>query len=260
MDIGPYKDKDVLSKPVRTPMHSLVYVKEGCATLEIESAGFDLVPGNLLFVPRGGVVAVVDTTAAFSPWSLTFNTPEADYDEYFPYAPTQVRLTDAEREAVEQYFRLADTLVRGKAVGHRGMDHLIMSMLCVLHTIRNEGARLVEKKHSARSEAVSNQFLDYINKHEAPVREVGWYADQMHVTAEYLRAAVKQHTAQTPMQWINKATLREAKLLLLDPQQYSMAEIATALHLGDAPRLTRFFKQETGMTPSEYRHETGMTS
>ena len=63
---------------------------------------------------------------------------------------------------------------------------------------------------------------------------------------------MKHASGLTIMQWLNRHTVQEAKVML----RYSdlpMWEVAERLNFPTPSFFSKFFKKETGMTPGEYR-------
>lgn len=253
MDFAPYRDKIVFGKPMRTPEHRIFYVSEGHATFQIGFDEFELTKGCLILAPRGSVIITEDVSGNYSPYTLAFNFPEADGQMLMPYSTTTLKLSSDEQLIVTNYFHLIDQLVKRDSVNRRGVDFLIVSLLYHIYTLREESSQSLGTQRSTRGMIIRDRFLLLINSPQIPVRTVGWYADQLNITEEYLRSTIKAQTMQTPMQWINMATIREARLLLVDAKHYSLSHIAEQLHFSDDSQFIKFFKRETGETPNDFR-------
>lgn len=253
MDFAPYRDKIVFGKPMRTPEHRLIFVEEGNATLQISFGEYEVRKGSLLLVPRGSVIITEEVSDSYNPWTLSFNVPEVDGQMLVPYTVTQLQLPTAEVSTVANYYQLIDQLIKKDNVNRRSIDFLIVSLLYRIYTLREEATQMQGAGRSTRGMIIRDNFLYLINQPGIPEREVGWYAKQLNITSEYLRSTIKAQTMQTPMQWINLATIREARLLLVDDMRFSLDQIAEKLHCGDASQFIKFFKKQAGETPSEFR-------
>ncbi|CCH52667.1 transcriptional regulator, AraC family [Fibrisoma limi BUZ 3] len=82
---------------------------------------------------------------------------------------------------------------------------------------------------------------------------VSQYADALAVTPNHLNRVVKRTTARPASFHVATLLILEAKLLLKN-SQLSVAEIAAKLHFDDPAYFGRFFRQQTGQTPTAYRH------
>jgi len=72
------------------------------------------------------------------------------------------------------------------------------------------------------------------------------------VAVELLFFTEKSAVAMTTLQWIDRALVREAKVLLHHTQM-PIAEIADALGFATPSFFVRFFRQQTGSTPLQFR-------
>ena len=91
-----------------------------------------------------------------------------------------------------------------------------------------------------------------MNQHGTIERAIPFYANQLCLSPNRLSAVIKEYSGQTVMQWLNRRLVLQAKVLLrggTDP----IGDIAFALGFDEQGSFARFFKRETGMTPTEYR-------
>ena len=93
---------------------------------------------------------------------------------------------------------------------------------------------------------INNGFLEH--------KEVGYYADQLNVTSNYLNEIVKAETGLSAKRHISERVLLEAKNLLLYAE-LDIAEIAHILQFSEPTHFTKFFKKETGITPKVYKKQ-----
>ena len=62
----------------------------------------------------------------------------------------------------------------------------------------------------------------------------------------------KDYCGLSPRKFINKEIILKAKKLLTN-NSISIKEISDELGFTDAPHFVKFFKKETGMTPSQFK-------
>jgi AraC family transcriptional regulator, transcriptional activator of pobA len=101
---------------------------------------------------------------------------------------------------------------------------------------------------------ISQEFIRLVNKYYLSKRTLSEYADLLSITTKHLTKCVKQYSGETPMDFIQKMLVLEAKVLLKETTQ-SVAEIAYQLSFEDAAYFNRFFKQHTGVTPANFRNK-----
>jgi len=98
------------------------------------------------------------------------------------------------------------------------------------------------------------RFLGMVQQNYKVQRNVVWYSEQLCVTPKYLSEVVKRVSGRTARQWIQLFVLIEIKTLLRNTN-YSIKEITGALNFPNQSFLGKYFKNATGQSPSEYRHE-----
>lgn len=107
---------------------------------------------------------------------------------------------------------------------------------------------------SSRRSDLLNRFAELVGEHYARERSVGWYADQLHLSAKHLSASIKETSGFTAGQWIDRKVVREAQILLSHTGK-TIGEIADELHFANQSFFGKYFKNLTGKTPREYRRD-----
>ncbi|UTA68686.1 AraC family transcriptional regulator [Emticicia sp. 21SJ11W-3] len=81
---------------------------------------------------------------------------------------------------------------------------------------------------------------------------VAYFADLLHLSPNYFGDLVKKETGKTALEFIQLRLLEVAKERILDHGK-SLSEISYELGFRYPQHFTRFFKQKTGVTPTQYR-------
>lgn len=97
-------------------------------------------------------------------------------------------------------------------------------------------------------------FKKLIEEHFAEIKSMNKYAELMIIPPKRLISVVSKTTGKTPKQLLNERILLEAKRLLIYCS-WSIKEIAYHLGFKEETNFTKFFKQQTGKTPLEFRGE-----
>ena len=100
---------------------------------------------------------------------------------------------------------------------------------------------------------VSMQFHSDLTQHFRKHPDVGFYAERAFITPKYFSALVKQETGYNANYWIRVKIITEAKMLLHVRRDLSIQAIAEMLGFGEQASFSRYFKRETGMSPTEFR-------
>lgn len=117
----------------------------------------------------------------------------------------------------------------------------------------------LQKFHSGLKEHQLNEtvqkFLDAVKTCAVQQTRVEYYADLVCKSPSQLERVIRQHTEKTVMQWINYYRIEHCKAALISGYS-SISQIAQELNFSSPEYLCRFFRQQTGMSPSEYRRQT----
>ncbi len=86
-----------------------------------------------------------------------------------------------------------------------------------------------------------------------PNLDIGCEAYKMGISFDYMRHCFKEETNQTPLEYLTKMRLSQAKRHLRQNKFYSIGEIACLCGFSDRYYFSRCFKKHTGLSPKEYR-------
>lgn len=83
-------------------------------------------------------------------------------------------------------------------------------------------------------------------------RDVNFYAQALFITPKYLSMVTLDVTGIAAKQWIDDYVVLELKIRLKSTRD-SLQQIAHELNFADQAFLCKYFKQRTGLSPTEYR-------
>ncbi len=99
------------------------------------------------------------------------------------------------------------------------------------------------------------QVIAYMHKHyHEKGLSINRMAEEVFLTPTYLSSLFKQDTGLTINQYLTKLRMEYAKSYLLDPR-FKLYQVADKVGYEDAAYFARIFKNQTGMTPSEYKEK-----
>lgn len=96
------------------------------------------------------------------------------------------------------------------------------------------------------------QFIQLVEQNYRKERKVSWYAYQMGLTPKYLSEIISSTSKRTPNDWIDKYVTTEIRNQLSNTNK-KISEIAEDLHFPSQSFLGKYFRENVGMSPSEYR-------
>ena len=110
------------------------------------------------------------------------------------------------------------------------------------------------KKPRTAGSQLGERFNSLLEEHYLEEHLLGFYAEKLNLSPNYLSAALKKSSGKTAGELIQQRLLLEAKRMLLYSSA-SIKEIAYHLNFTDPPYFTRFFKHNTGHSPELFRME-----
>lgn len=117
-------------------------------------------------------------------------------------------------------------------------------------------SRLVEEifkdYETFHSNPLISKFLNLIDLNFKNERSVSFYAEKLHISANYLNIISKKTLHTSASSLIQNRILLEAKRLL-KVSEMSVKDIVYDLGFYDHASFSRFFKSNTGMTPSQFK-------
>ncbi len=96
------------------------------------------------------------------------------------------------------------------------------------------------------------RFMSLAISHYRQEHKVDFYADQLHITTQYLTRIVKTATGRTVCNFVYELLYCDARNLLATTGM-PIADIAEALHFADQASFSKFFMRHSGVTPTAFR-------
>lgn len=162
-------------------------------------------------------------------------------------------LSSPERDRVQrQIGLLADYTKKMEGpYGKQILAHAFIAFLLDMEALRLREA-VQANLPTSRQEIYVQEFIKLVQRQFRKDRAIKDYANQLNISAKYLTQLVKQYTGKNASELISEQVIKEARLLLRDPQ-LSIGEIADRLHFSDQSFFGKYFKRQTGISPKSYR-------
>lgn len=104
----------------------------------------------------------------------------------------------------------------------------------------------------SREQTIFDRFIQLVNQHCREHHQIAYYADRMCLTERYLGTVIRQTSGTTAKDWIDRALITQAKVLLRH-SDHSVLQISEELNFPNPAFFSKYFKRLMGMTPLEYR-------
>ena len=177
---------------------------------------------------------------------------------YFGYQSNEaLHLSEREREIVNHCFENIATEI-GQNIDRHSKKLIVANLeLLLKYCSRFYDRQFITREHA--NHGILEQFELRLNEYlmgEKPKTEglpsVAYFANELHLSANYFGDLVKKETGKTALDFIHLKLLETAKEMVLDNTK-SISEIAYDLGFKYPQHFTRLFKQKIGVSPNEYR-------
>lgn len=156
-------------------------------------------------------------------------------------------------------------VVTGKDLGEDDLKRLNEGVAVVLQkglfgmdeTIAHVGAALERKRRlSLDAQRLVRQAMLYIHQNYTQPITRAEIAGHVNITEDYLTFCFRQELGTTPIKYLQRYRIHQAKILLKNTQ-CSVSEIALEVGFSDSGYFSRIFHRETGLPPESFRHQLG---
>lgn len=132
----------------------------------------------------------------------------------------------------------------------------ILTLRCqlVAQFISREAESKYEDLAAYRAAPALLKYHNLVDLYFKEHKTVAFYAEQLHISANYLNILCKKHLQVPAMYLIQNRITLEAKRLLL-ASEMTVKEIAFELGFSDLAYFSNFFKAQTGTSPRAFRSQ-----
>lgn len=104
----------------------------------------------------------------------------------------------------------------------------------------------------SREQTIFDRFIYLVNQYATSEHQIGFYADKMCLTQRYLGTVIRQASGVTAKEWIDRALMAHIKIELKHSDK-TIARISEELNFPNPAFFCKYFKRETGFSPTEFR-------
>lgn len=233
-----------IGEPYRFMENRLARVLRGSLRVSVNLNEYRLVDGEALYIGQNSVVEILDYAPDTRVDLLGFAVSDNTHIQQVYHLGSECC------KWLEAYLELIQTISTTQPYDSQSVDHLLLSLhLRIVSGIANSYNNSSHPK--GRKEILFRSFIELLNttlgKHE-----LSFYAERLNISPQYLSRLTVEVGGIAAGEWINRAVILQAKLLLRN-KQLTIEQIAEELNISTLPYFCRLFKREVGMTPSQYR-------
>lgn len=251
-----------LSGPARIDALLIILCTSGRGRIGIDLREFDIEPNTLIIIQPKNYINLLSSTdiraniVACSRHVVEDVLPKLT--ELLPLlihhrAEPVTRLTDAEAEGLNTFCKFLSDKLKGPRT-----PFLQRKVMCMLQAALFEMMDIHHSKSEStmfrrpRKEEIMAQFIIAVSEDFRKHREVAYYAGKLCITPKHLSAVAKEISGRTAGEWIENYVIMEAKVLLKSTDM-TIQQIAACMNFANQSFFGKYFKHQTGISPSEYR-------
>lgn len=258
-------DKDEWLPPGKTmkvDVDTIIFCRKGTALIEIDLIPYEIVANTQLIIIARSIVHNISNSDDFRISYIIFK--HEVYDEataqlepsftFFLKEYPCVQLGEKRInkmnylvEAMEDFYNEKTNCFRVKIFKNN-----IQSFLLDVYDKTRTLFKIDKSEEVGRKEELFIRFIHLIHNFCPKEREVGFYADKLHITSRYLSSITQNVADKSAKYIIDKHAIQRIKIML-KYSNMSIQDISYELNFPDQSFFARYFKKHTGMTPLEYR-------
>lgn len=243
---------------------TIILCTGGRKELQINFADYTLTPGSLAFIYPNSMWRPLATSSDFEAHYFSIQGTSAkewnafiDLDTVFSLSSyiakhPHTQLSLDETLVMTQYLNLLKS--RYEADAQAIIIRFILSAFTLelnrIFTAREKS----DRSKISRQEDILWKFLTLLKQYHQEERTVNFYADKMCISPKHLSSVIKQMSHKTAHELIADFVTMTAKRLLKTTTM-SIQEISDELNFANQSFFGKFFKQNTGQSPSAYRRK-----
>lgn len=251
-----------LYRPHRVNFYVIHLYTTGHGMHQVDFKNIVVKPGRMVFISKGQVHNF-DPKAAYDGLALMFTEDffgRADFYQQFlhkstmyhdPLQPSYFDTGDRFEELSNQFWYI---MKEQKRRVHDLQELLLHNYLTnILFIAESEYGRRHKKMAASGHNQLVARFKSLANNHLREQWPIKYYARELNITQRTLENAFEKAEQTTPKKWLIERTILEIKRLLCYEEDLPIKGISDLLGFKEVSNFVKFFKTETGATPSAFR-------
>lgn len=129
----------------------------------------------------------------------------------------------------------------------------LQNILVTLDSENKEFSSLSINHNNLKPQNLSDLLENYLLNNYSSITSLHEIAEKFGFTNEYLTKIFKKYTGVTPIKYITKIRINQAKQLLINQPELEIKQIGELIGYKDAFYFSRVFKSNVGVYPTDYR-------
>lgn len=249
----------------------IIIMRQGTGIFHIDSQPYEASPGDVLFVPAGGLhtgfstyegdiayVSIVFNGALFN--DFVHDSLHAKYVR--PYLEGRVQLPAKpvlHKPSCTVHYKLLDEVIAEFQANQPAYQLIIKSQLHLLFTLLARTFLPLQLPEHVNNRYIENRerfkaLIEYIESNFVDKLTVEDAAGRLNLNPYHFCKMFKKITGRTFIEYVNMCRMNEAERLLQE-ESLSITEIAGRVGCDNPNYFTKLFKQYKGITPSQLRKQ-----
>lgn len=260
--VTPVEYMELFALPVRLSAITVLVCIKGQIRCSINLKEY-IIEENDLFLCFSGDIVQIHDSIGVEGYALLLSSDYLDElqielrlrtDTYMHVRQNAVtRLPREEIVELRPYFTLLQKYLR------KNDPHVVKGLvLAVSYTIislrRKYGTATTFENpvNEPRAQQIFDRFIYLLDIYHTKERCLKFYADKMALTPKHMSLMVKNFSGRNALEWLNEYVVLEAKLML-NYTTMTIQEISYRLNFPTQSAFGKYFKQQVGVGPKQYR-------
>ena len=249
-----------LGDPQRIHFYLLILIEKGHGQHMIDFKTYEVSEGSLIFIRAGQVQAFLSENKIFGPIVVFTNDflrglsgVDSEMHQFIGLLndlPSVIPLSgNSQKKLASAYQKTKEDLISDNTFKSLGGKATALNFFISLSNIKEIQ---IEKGKGAGAEDLMRKFHELLEANFIQQRAASFYANALHITTRTLDRRLKEEMGETCKSLLASRLLLECKRHLTKLDR-SIKDISNELGFSDSAAFSRFFKQESSMSPIEFR-------